>query len=80
MAEPILAASTVAWCEERGHPFVTYNPLLDDSWCRCGHRRVAGEQPMDWQAKREYGHNCTCDARGECRCHVGLKVSTKEAA
>lgn len=39
--------ATRQWCEERGHPFVTYNPWLDDSWCRCGACRVPGEQPLD---------------------------------
>jgi hypothetical protein len=78
MAEPTVALATVEWCEERGHPFVTYNPLLDRSYCRCGDRQVPGELPMDWQAKREVFHSC---GSGECRCYVGTKhTDMKEAS
>lgn len=62
---------TKEWCGERDHPWVTYNPWLDRSYCRCGKRQAAGEQPTDWQAKREVFHNhpqgapCRCYARGK---------------
>jgi hypothetical protein len=72
------AETTIEWCEERDHPWVTYNPLLDGSFCRCGARRVGGEQPMDWEAKREVFHSCGSD---ECRCYASTKhTDVKEAA
>lgn len=81
MPEPILAPSTVEWCVQRDHPWVTYNPRLDQSYCRCGARQADGEQPMDWRALHEISHACDYDAdRSECRCYVGPKTSAKEAA
>lgn len=44
---------TKQWCSDRRHPWVTYNPWLHRSYCRCGERQEFGERPMDWQAKRE---------------------------
>jgi hypothetical protein len=64
--------TTRAWCVERGHPFVTYNPWLGNTWCRCGERRVQGEQPQDERAKREVFHSCT---PGEpCRCYLPARA------
>lgn len=57
-----------AWCEERSHPWVTYNPRLDMTFCRCGVMREHGEKPMDWQAKHEAFH--TCPAAGPCHCYL----------
>ena len=60
--------STKTWCVERGHPFVTYNPFLDLSLCRCGGRQVSGDRPQDMQAKWELFHD---HAPGErCRCYL----------
>jgi hypothetical protein len=66
---PVLAEpATVAWCTERAHPWVTYNPVLDRSYCRCGQRQAEGGQPMDWDAKREIFHD---HPRGTpCRCYL----------
>ncbi|MFE1476501.1 hypothetical protein ACFW6N_21945 [Streptomyces cyaneofuscatus] len=63
--------ATKTWCEERHHPYVTYNPLLERSYCRCGQRQEAGEQPMNWRAKREIHHHCEPD--GPCACYVRSK-------
>lgn len=60
--------STKAWCVKRGHPFVTYNPWLGQSLCRCGMRREQGDQPQDMQAKREIFHSCM--PGGTCRCYA----------
>jgi hypothetical protein len=63
-AEP----ATIAWCAQRGHPWLTYNPWLDRTWCRCGARQAAGEQPHDWEADRELFHD---HPRGApCRCYL----------
>jgi hypothetical protein len=56
------------WCISSGHPFVTYNPWLDRSYCRCGHRQEEGAQPMDWGAKHAIFHGCTPGT--PCRCYV----------
>jgi hypothetical protein len=56
---------TRTWCEQRNHPWVTYNPWLDRTWCRCGQRSEAGEQPMDWDAKHGQFH--PDDEEGEHR-------------
>jgi hypothetical protein len=61
------------WCDDRDHPFVTYNPWLDRSYCRCGQRQQTGEQPMDWSAKREVFHSCRPDA--PCRCYAADKAA-----
>ena len=58
----------VQWCIDRDHPFITYNPLLDRSYCRCGQRQEAGAQPMDWEAKHSIFH--TCKPGAPCRCYV----------
>jgi hypothetical protein len=63
-------SATVMWCSERGHPFITYNPHTDRSYCRCGERQADGDQPQDWTAKREVFHTC---GTGDCRCYVGGK-------
>lgn len=60
--------ATLAWCLERGHPWVTYNPWLVWSYCLCGHRQAPGEQPMDWDAKWSLFHD---HPFGEpCRCYL----------
>ncbi len=59
---------TAAWCQQRAHALITYNPQLDMSLCRCGEHQVSGEQPLDWQAKREAFH--ACQPGGPCRCYV----------
>lgn len=60
--------TTRQWCEDREHPFVTYNPWLGQSFCRCGARREHGEQPQDLAAKREVFHSC---GPGEaCLCYA----------
>ena len=63
-----VSPSTVAWCVQRGHPWLTYNPWLDRTWCRCGQRQAAGEQPPDWDAKRELFHDHPYGAL--CRCYL----------
>ena len=30
--------ATITWCAERDHPWLTYNPHMDRTWCRCGQR------------------------------------------
>lgn len=60
--------STHQWCSDRGHPFVTYNPWTDRSYCRCGKRQEAGGQPQDWNAKREVFHNHKVGK--PCRCYA----------
>lgn len=64
---------TSQWCADRDHPFVTYNPWLDRSYCRCGQRQEAGEQPMDWEAKRAIFHHCP--PGGPCHCYITGKVT-----
>ena len=32
-----------AWCEERGHPGTTFNPLMNQTWCACGEVVTAGD-------------------------------------
>ncbi|MFJ3182601.1 hypothetical protein ACIPJN_30005 [Streptomyces sp. NPDC086796] len=67
--------ATRRWCDDREHPFVTYHPWLDRSYCRCGRRQEAGALPLDWQAKHETHHNC--ELAGPCRCYVqGKPVSS----
>ena len=60
--------ATQAWCDEREHPFVTYNPWLHRSYCRCGKRQADGDQPQDHAAKRDIFHSCP--PAGPCRCYV----------
>lgn len=60
--------STRAWCAERGHPFVTYNPWLGSTWCRCGKRREQGEQPLDERAQWDMFHDHAPGA--PCRCFL----------
>ncbi|MFD0261941.1 hypothetical protein ACFVH7_27165 [Kitasatospora indigofera] len=59
---------TVAWCRQREHALITYNPQSDMSFCRCGERRSPGEQPMDWKAKREVFHRC--EPGSACSCYT----------
>lgn len=68
MTVDLATPETRAWCEQRNHPWVTYNPWLDESFCRCGQMREAGEKPMNWQAKREQFH--TCRPGDPCRCYL----------
>lgn len=60
--------TTRTWCVERGHPFITYNPWLGQSWCRCGKRRVQGDQPQDEQAKWDLFHDH--GVNDPCRCYL----------
>lgn len=62
---------TKQWCTERDHPWVTYNPWLDRSYCRCGKRQAEGEHPQDEEAKRSIFHDCK--SGGPCRCYVAEK-------
>jgi hypothetical protein len=62
---------TREWCVKRNHPWVTYNPLVSRSYCRCGERQEPGEQPMDWDAKWEIFHDHPRDA--PCRCYLPKK-------
>lgn len=41
---------TIAWCVQRGHPWVTYSPWTDATFCRCREKREPGESPIDMQA------------------------------
>lgn len=63
-----VAAQTVAWCTARDHPYVTYNPCVERSYCRCGSRQADGEQPVDWTAKHELFH--AHPPGGACRCYL----------
>lgn len=60
--------ATLEWCTARQHPFVTYNPDLDVTLCRCAGRQQAGEHPVDWQAKHEIFHDHPQGA--PCSCYV----------
>jgi hypothetical protein len=64
MAEP----ETREWCEQRGHPLITYNPWLDKTFCRCGVVVLDGEQPQDMRAKSELFHDHAPGDR--CRCYL----------
>ncbi|MFJ2218213.1 hypothetical protein ACIQVO_38450 [Streptomyces sp. NPDC101062] len=64
----MIGQATARWCDDRGHPFVTYHPWLHRSYCRCGRRQEAGAQPMDWAAKHAVHHHCPL--AGPCRCYV----------
>lgn len=63
----MLSESTRRWCSDREHPLITYNPLLNRTYCRCGHRQEPGQQPMDWDAKHEIFHACSLG--DSCRCY-----------
>jgi hypothetical protein len=63
-----ICEATRAWCALRGHPFVTYHPWQDRSWCRCGDRHASGAQPQDWDAKWAVFHNHPPGA--PCRCYL----------
>lgn len=69
----ILSPQTVAWCVERGHPWVTYNPLMNRTWCRCGERRQDGAAEVDWEAKWEIFHDHKPDE--PCRCYPSERAS-----
>lgn len=60
--------ATRAWCAQRGHPWLTYNPWLDRTWCRCGQRQADGEQPHDWDAQWELFHDHPRGA--SCSCYI----------
>jgi len=66
---PLPTPETTQWCAKKAHPFMTYNPWLDRSYCRCGERQEPGEQAMDWEAKRDVFHSCP--PGGPCNCYVG---------
>ena len=59
--------ATQQWCADRRHPWSTYNPWLDRSYCRCGARQVTGQRRIDLDAVAET-FTCRCDATSECRC------------
>jgi hypothetical protein len=60
--------SAERWCTDREHPFITYNPWTDRTYCRCGQRQEPGEQPMDWTAKRAVFHQC--EPGSVCDCYA----------
>ncbi len=63
--------TTVAWCAKRGHPWSTFNPWLDRTWCRCGARVANGHHEIDLRAVHEIHHGCDYDApTNNCRCYV----------
>lgn len=64
--------TTRQWCVERGHPWLTYNPWLDRSYCRCGERQADGDQPQDMRAKHELFHDHAPDE--PCRCYLPSAV------
>lgn len=60
--------TTIEWCVEREHPWLTFNPWLNRSYCRCGERQAEGEQPQDMRAKHDLFHD---HAPGEpCACYL----------
>ncbi|MFE9619529.1 hypothetical protein [Streptomyces sp. NPDC006384] len=63
-----VAPQTVVWCKERAHPYVTYNPWLDRSYCRCGRRQESGKQPLDALAQHQVFHAHAPGAL--CRCYL----------
>lgn len=65
----ILSPRTVAWCVKRGHPWVTYNPVMHRTWCRCGERQQAGEAPQDWKAMWEISSGHDECGNDPCRCY-----------
>jgi hypothetical protein len=67
--------TTSQWCVDREHPFITYNPWLDRSYCRCGERQAAGAQPMDEAAKRSIFHHCK--PGGPCQCYATGKPTRR---
>lgn len=69
---------TQQWCRDRNHPLITYNPLVNRTYCRCGHRQIPGEQPMDWEAKRAVFHHCPPD--GPCNCYATRRPANQPAA
>lgn len=70
LVSPNTMPATAAWCVERGHPWVTYNPWLSRSWCRCGARQADGHQPADFRALHEEHHTCDYDDPAPCRCYL----------
>lgn len=68
-ANPVaVSAATVEWCEARQHPYVTYNPHLNRTYCRCGARQHDGDHPVDWDAMWEIFHDHPPGDR--CRCYL----------
>jgi hypothetical protein len=63
--------ATREWCVARDHPWVTYHPQADLSYCRCGERQEKGEQPMDRDAKWSVFHDHPPGA--PCRCYLPKK-------
>jgi hypothetical protein len=72
LVESKASEPTRAWCEAREHPWLTYNPWLDRTWCRCGARQEPGQQPHDWDAGWELFHNHPREA--PCNCYVRAAV------
>lgn len=64
-----VAPGTAAWCVERGHPLLTWSPWINRTLCRCGQVRAAGEQPVDWEAKRQLFHPGHA-ADEPCHCYL----------
>ncbi len=62
--------ATIRWCETRNHPWSTYNPWLDRTWCRCGAQVAGGHQPVDMDALFEIGHTCDPTRPDACRCYL----------
>jgi hypothetical protein len=65
---PKTTPETQVWCDKRAHPWSTYNPWMDRTWCRCGARQAPGEQPVDLDAVAEMFPRCRCDATAACHC------------
>ena len=59
---------TFAWCDARDHPWSTYNPWADRTWCRCGVRQARGHHEIDMQAIWEIFHDHPYDA--PCHCYL----------
>lgn len=67
---PLVHANTITWCVARNHPWVTYNPWLDQTFCRCGERMAEGRGDLDLRAIHETHHTCGWATAGRCRCYV----------
>jgi hypothetical protein len=65
----VIATVTIAWCARREHPWVTFNPWLDRTWCRCGARQAEGAQSIDLDAVHAIHHVCA-PGSATCRCYV----------
>jgi len=63
-----------AWCAERDHPIITYNPWIDLSLCRCGRIQVDGDAPQTEAGRRathDLFHTCSYeDGYAHCSCYL----------